>query len=173
LRCDNCGTINPEGMRFCGNCGKPLSMGPPAVTVEGKARNCVSCGRSIGWDANICMYCGYDYRVKKTKPGTEGHLLTGAILTLLASILGLAILLAVYTNDGIGSFTSNPIFVLSFSCCIVGLFGGFAALMQKWFPVAVLGSAAAIFSPAFFFAIPGLVMIANSATKFKDYVEAK
>lgn len=25
-------------------------------------RNCVGCGRPIPWDANVCPYCGHDYR---------------------------------------------------------------------------------------------------------------
>ena len=24
-------------------------------------RNCVKCGRSIPWDANLCPYCGHNY----------------------------------------------------------------------------------------------------------------
>jgi hypothetical protein len=36
-------------------------------------RNCVSCGRSISWDANVCPYCGHDYRVQAYagQPGGE------------------------------------------------------------------------------------------------------
>ena len=25
-------------------------------------RSCVGCGRAIAWDANVCPYCGHDYR---------------------------------------------------------------------------------------------------------------
>lgn len=25
-------------------------------------RNCVACGRAIAWDANVCPFCGHDYR---------------------------------------------------------------------------------------------------------------
>lgn len=169
MKCEGCGLVNPEGMKFCGNCGRPL-MATPAVTVDMKTRNCVSCGRPIGWDASICMYCGHDYR-GKPKKGTEGYLLTGAILTLMAGIMGMALLLTMY-SDGYNA-VDNPIYVLSFSCCIVGVIGGFCALLRKWFPLAVLGAAAAIFSPAFFFAVPGLILIANSATRFKDYSNDK
>lgn len=28
-----------------------------------QTRNCVSCGRAISWDANVCPYCGHDFRV--------------------------------------------------------------------------------------------------------------
>ncbi len=167
MKCEACGADNPDGMRFCGNCGRPLMV--PAVEVAGtKSRNCVSCGRPIGWDANICMYCGYDYRAKPKK-GTEGHLLTGAILTLLAGIMGLALLLTTYSGGSIDFFFDNSLRVLSFSCAIIGIIGGYAALNRKWFPIAVLGAAAAIFTPAFFFAIPGLILIANSATRFKGF----
>ncbi len=171
MKCDGCGLVNPEGMKFCGNCGRPL-VAPQAVTVESRSRNCVSCGRPIGWDAFICMYCGYDYR-GKPKRGTEGYLLTGAILTLLSGIMGIALLSITYSSAGYGAISDNPLLVLSFSCCIVGVIGGFAALMRRWFPIAVLGAAAAIFSLAFFLAVPGLILIANSATRFKDYVNNK
>lgn len=171
MKCEICGLANPEAMKFCGNCGRPLTP-PLAVSVDTRSRNCVSCGRPIGWDAFICMYCGYDYR-EKPKRGTEGHLLTGAILTLLAGIMGMALLLTIYMNGDLGSLSDNPIMVMSFSCCIVGVIGGYAALMRRWFPVAVLGAAAAIFSPAFFFAVPGLILIANSASRFRDYVISK
>ncbi len=107
------------------------------------------------------------------KKEAEGHLLTGAILTLLAGFLGMIILLAVFADSTSNLFTNNAIFVLSFICCVLGVIGGIAALMRRWFPLAVLGAAAALFNPAFFFAIPGLVLVANSATKFKDYVEGR
>ena len=167
MKCESCGSVNPESMRFCGNCGRPL--GSP-VSAETRTRNCVGCGRPIGWDASICMYCGYDYRMK-VKKGTEGHLLTGAILTLMAGIMGMAILLIYWGSNGLEFVSDNPIIILSFCCCIVAVIGGFAALVGKWFPLAVLGAAAALFSPAFFFAIPGLILIANQATRFKDYVD--
>ena len=171
MKCEGCGSVNPEGMRFCGNCGRPL-MAPPASPADVRPRNCVGCGRPIGWDAMICMYCGYDYR-GKPKAGTEGHLLTGAILTLLAGILGLALLLTTYSGGSFDFFFDDALRLLSFSCAVVGVMGGFAALNRKWFPVAVLGAAAAIFTPAFFFAIPGLILIANSATRFKDYKNSR
>jgi RNA polymerase subunit RPABC4/transcription elongation factor Spt4 len=164
LKCEACGAMNPEGMKFCGNCGKPL--GAPQPPAEARSRVCVGCGRPIPWDASICMYCGYDYR-PKVKKGTEGQLMTGAILTLLAGFLGIAILLIVYAEGG--TFNPGAIFWLSFACCILGIVGGFAALMRRWFPLAVLGAAAALFNPAFFLAIPGLILISSSAARFKDY----
>jgi len=165
MKCEACGAMNPEGMKFCGNCGRPLasvSAGP----TETRTRICVQCGRPISWDAQLCMYCGHDYRAAQKK-GTEGQLMTGAILTLLSGFLGIAILLIIWVEEGT---VPGAIFWLSLVCCGLGIVGGFAALMRMLFPLAVLGAAAALFNPAFFLAIPGLILIASSAARFKDYV---
>lgn len=37
-------------------------------TTGATTRNCVSCGRSISWDANVCPYCGHDYRMAMAAP---------------------------------------------------------------------------------------------------------
>ena len=169
MKCESCGTTNPEGMRFCGNCGRPLLVSSAGIS-DARTRNCVACGRPIGWDAIICMYCGHDYR-DTPKKGTEGHLLTGAILTILAGVLGFLLLVSIYFDNDIFSLWGSSLGLLSLSCTILGVIGGVAALVRRWFPVAVLGAGAAIFTPAFFFAIPGLILIANSATRFKDYVD--
>jgi hypothetical protein len=171
MKCEGCGAVNSEGIRFCGYCGRPLAV-PPAGLADTKSRNCVECGRPIGWDAFLCMYCGHDYR-GKPKRGTEGYLLTGSILTLLAGIMGIALLLTTFSGSNFNSLWSNSLYVLSLSCSFVGVIGGFAALNRKWFPIAILGAAAAIFTPAFFFAVPGLILIANSATRFKDYKDLR
>jgi predicted RNA-binding Zn-ribbon protein involved in translation (DUF1610 family) len=76
MKCPNCGYENPEGATFCNFCGKTIAPAPaarppqpssyqpvsPPSTVE-RPRQCVSCGRSIPWAANVCPYCGHDYRV--------------------------------------------------------------------------------------------------------------
>lgn len=31
-------------------------------------RHCVSCGRSIDWNANVCPYCGHDFRITTGPP---------------------------------------------------------------------------------------------------------
>jgi len=36
-------------------------------------RNCVSCGRAIDWNANICQYCGHDYRPGAIRPYQAGQ----------------------------------------------------------------------------------------------------
>jgi len=42
-----------------------------------KSRNCVGCGRTISWDANVCPYCGHDYRAAMAPPQPRAEVSTG------------------------------------------------------------------------------------------------
>lgn len=60
---------------------------------EGGSRKCVSCGREIPMDANVCQYCGHDYRAQAgpAVPKEKSMLsLVGGILILVSGIVGLA-----------------------------------------------------------------------------------
>ena len=69
----------------------------------GGMRNCVGCGRSISWDANVCPYCGRDYRVvmsaQPQQKISEGIKIVFYILSFLIWIVGLIIGLVYYTKD--------------------------------------------------------------------------
>ena len=57
-------------------------------------RNCSGCGRSIPWDANLCPYCGRDYRMQMVAPPaqlamTEGFKVVLYILSLLVFPVGI------------------------------------------------------------------------------------
>jgi predicted nucleic acid-binding Zn ribbon protein len=167
MKCSNCGASNPEGANYCSNCGRDVA--PRAVEpADVKQRRCVACGRPIGWDAFVCAYCGHDYRAR-SKPGTEGYLVTGAVLTIVAGILSILLLTVIVGQAGDMSIESSTLLAISAMCSILGVVGGLMALVRKWFPLAVLGAVCAIFGPAFFFAIPGLVLIVASASRFKEF----
>ena len=67
-------------------------------------RNCVSCGRAIAWDANVCPYCGRDYRVQMMAPAqaqpfmSEGVKVILYILSFLIWIVGIIIGVIYYTK---------------------------------------------------------------------------
>jgi predicted RNA-binding Zn-ribbon protein involved in translation (DUF1610 family) len=42
-------------------------------------RNCVSCGRSISWDANVCPYCGHDYRAQVYAGQQRGETISSGV----------------------------------------------------------------------------------------------
>ena len=67
-------------------------------------RYCVSCGRTIPFDANVCPYCGRDYRFPSgplytQQPATsEGLKIAFYILSFLFWIVGLVIGLIYYSR---------------------------------------------------------------------------
>lgn len=62
MRCSSCGAENAGGIVNCGNCGKLLRGDEPGSERISHQRFCVSCGRSIDFEANACPYCGHDFR---------------------------------------------------------------------------------------------------------------
>jgi membrane protease subunit (stomatin/prohibitin family) len=58
--CPNCGTQNPAGNKFCGNCGK--SLAPPS-TVK-----CPNCGADMPETMKFCGNCGKPLHMKTTCP---------------------------------------------------------------------------------------------------------
>jgi predicted nucleic acid-binding Zn ribbon protein len=49
-RCNNCGNKNPEGVKFCQECGTPLAGAPP--------KHCTSCGAELPAGMRFCGECG-------------------------------------------------------------------------------------------------------------------
>ena len=71
---------------------------------SGNVRNCVGCGRSIAWDANVCPYCGRDFRTVMAAPQAQNKISDGLkivfyILSFLFFIIGLIIGLVYYTKS--------------------------------------------------------------------------
>jgi len=62
MKCPSCGADNPDGKKFCGDCGKALP--------QQLFRMCMKCGRSINWDSNLCPYCGYRLPAMKKPAGS-------------------------------------------------------------------------------------------------------
>jgi hypothetical protein len=67
------------------------------------SRSCVGCGRAIAWDANVCPYCGHDYRYPAAAPRAEtisdGMKILFYILSFLIWIAGIIIGVIYYSKD--------------------------------------------------------------------------
>lgn len=161
-------------------------MGSPSGT-----RKCVSCGREIAMDANVCQYCGYDYRMQAApaKPAEKSALsLIGGILILIAGILGLVLggifLVAANSVDtlsdwgvdvaGVGDTISDILTVCGIIIIIIALIvvmGGFFGVTRKHWGLAILGGVLGLFliGPyllASIFALIGLILVAVSKKDF-------
>jgi hypothetical protein len=83
----------------------PISPAKESVKVASNTRNCVSCGRSIAWDANVCQYCGHDFRVQMAPAHQEDHVGTGMkivvyLLSFFVPFLGFIIGVIFYASGG-------------------------------------------------------------------------
>ncbi len=55
MHCPNCGVDNPDGAKFCTNCGKPLTLACPKCGTQNPAgaKFCFNCGQALGQTATV------------------------------------------------------------------------------------------------------------------------
>jgi len=158
---------------------------------EGGSRKCVSCGREIPMDANVCQYCGHDYRVQAgpAVPKEKSALsLIGGILILIAGLMGLVMggifLMAAGNVDtlgdwgvdvaGVDDMLEDILTVCGIIFIVLGLIavlGGFFGLQRKHWGLAILGGVLGLFvlGPYMLgslFALIGLILVAVSKKDF-------
>ncbi len=154
-------------------------MGTPG---QPNPRMCVQCGKSLALDANVCPYCGHDYRVQAGPPAKKKTVmpLIGGVLILLGGVLslvaGLGLVASVGALDslmlidveGVNMFEDlltacGIIFII---LGLIGILGGVFAMMRKHFGLAVLGG---VFALAGWFipALIGLILIGVSKDEFE------
>jgi predicted nucleic acid-binding Zn ribbon protein len=140
-------------------------------------RNCVSCGRSIAWDANVCPYCGHDFRgVMQPQPAQKKETampLIGGILILIGGVIELIIgaILAVggtalidITFGGSGLLVACGIIIAIVG--IVAIMGGIFAIQRRNFGLAIVGGVLAL-GGYFIPGLIGLILIAVSKDEFQ------
>ena len=142
MRCPSCGADNPAGSRICFRCNAMLSS-----AETGQTRQCVSCGRTISWDANVCPYCGHDFRVPQTiravEPISNGMKILFYLLSFLIPLAGF-IIGAIYWSKPDESSKHVGKMCIIFAVVGVLLTVGLSALLY----VMVLGFGSDGFTPA-------------------------
>ncbi len=160
------------------------SGGQPAQVV----RNCISCGRPIDFNANVCPYCGYDYRVQTMGPPPikKTNLPVAAgILVLLAGLLaiGNGVFYLLFPSSSLGSISLPPGVTQQdveniLQVCgsievifgLVAIMGGVFAVQRKHFGLAIVGAVLGMLSLGFtfggIFGFIGLILVAVSRKEF-------
>jgi len=136
-----------------------------ATPAPPQTRQCVACGRTMMWDANVCPYCGKDYRqpmpgmmpmAPVAKPKSVVPILAG-IFSIITALLGLATaaFLALSTDylnsligtSGLGIDISGIIMVMvliGVLLSVVVLLSGIFATMRTHFGFAIVGAVLAM-----------------------------
>ena len=143
---------------------------------------CVQCGKSIAMDANVCPYCGKDYRVQAGPPAKKKTVMPviGGIMILVGGVLSLVAGIGLVAS--VGAFDSlmlvdvegvDMLEDLMTACGIIfiilgliGVLGGVFAIMRKHFGLAILGG---VFALAGWFipALIGLILVGVSKDEFE------
>ena len=152
-------------------------------------RNCVNCGRSIAWDANVCQYCGHDYRAQAAGPAPheKGVLsLVGGIFILIAGLMGIfagIVLLTINLDQldqyGIDVAGATDIIEDILKVCgaiwlifgLIALMGGAFGIMRKHFGLVILGGVFGLlcvgpYALGSILALVGLILVAVARKDF-------
>jgi predicted nucleic acid-binding Zn ribbon protein len=101
-------------------------------------RNCVGCGRAIAWDANVCPYCGHDFRVQMAPQMAQPQISDGMkilfyILSFLIFIVGIIIGVIYYTKpDPESKHVGKMCIILAVVGALVGVLCVLAAAGLSW-----------------------------------------
>jgi hypothetical protein len=147
------------------------------ASAGGTTRNCVQCGRAIANDANVCPYCGHDYRMQAQAPPKKKGILpvVGGVLVLIAGLVELisgGILIS--GGEFLGGFDMGTGVHNILTVCgviwiilgIVAILGGIFAVQRKHFGLAVLGAILGL-GGYFIFALIGIILIAVGKDDFE------
>lgn len=153
-------------------------MGTPE---QPSPRMCVQCGKSIAMDANVCPYCGKDYRVQAGPPAKKQTVMPviGGILIIISALTELySGLVLAFWSEEMGSLmpvdlgfddlmlACGLIFVI---LAIIGVIGGIFAIQRKKFALAVVGGVFALLGGGGWIILPlvGLILVAVSKSEFE------
>ena len=180
-----------------GQAEMPPSAQPPSYNPSPKytqeSRSCVSCGRAINWDSNVCPYCGHDYRFIAAPAAPEQRSakpLLGGILIIVAGVLSLIMAMSLIVMDahdienldyqqlrdsGITATDLDEILGICGAIEIVfgtiAIIGGVFAVMRKHFALAVVGGIFGLIGIGFLIGgllgLIGLVLVAISRSEFR------
>jgi len=165
-------------------------MGAPV-----QERKCVKCGRMIMWDANVCPYCGHDYRqpaqpmmpmMAPPKPKTVIPLIAGGLLIVTAVIWLVEAAMILTAAGGVVSwipidfmgmisFISGIIILfalIGIILAVIALAGGAFAMMRKHAGLAIIGAIFGLFAIgpwgiASILSLVALILLAVSHSEFE------
>lgn len=145
--------------------------------MQPSPRMCVQCGKSIPMDANVCQYCGKDYRVQPAPAKKQTMMpVIGGILVLISALYEIyAGLVLAFWSDTMGSImpVDFGLDTLGIVCgiiiillALIGVLGGIFAIQRKRWTLAIVGAVFSLMGLYFIVPLVGLILIAVSKDEF-------
>ena len=143
---------------------------------SGQTRTCVQCGRAIAFDANVCPYCGHDYRApaagQAAKPKEDSIIpVVGGALILVGVLIyfywAYGLLVAGNALDWMPFDIGNILTVCGIILvilAIIAIMGAVFAIRKEHYGLAVLGGVMAILSVI---GLIGMILVIVSKDSFK------
>lgn len=154
-------------------------------------RRCVTCGKELDWNMNLCPYCGHDHRysqVQAPKPKTMKPSI-GGLLIMIAGIAAIAMgfFFMVIEPSDLEEYGYTPSSEVDISlsemvsflgvcgivivvCGLIAILGGVMAVMRKSFALSIVGGIFGIIGLGFFLgavvALVGIILVAMSRSEF-------
>ncbi len=134
-------------------------------------------------EANVCQYCGHDYRIQAGPPAKKKTALplVGGIMILVGGVI--ALLAGIGLVGSVGAFDAFMIIdvegvdmlediltacgVIFIILGLVAVLGGVFALMRKHFGLAILGGVFALIAGLFIPGLIGLILVGMSKDEFE------
>ena len=145
---------------------------------SGQTRTCVSCGRSIGFDVNVCPFCGHDYRAtmagQTAKPKEDSILpVVGGALIIVGALVYFYIAYAALVAGNALSWVPLIDMESIMTVCgalfailgIVAVMGGVFGIMKRHYGLAVLGGVLSILSVI---GLIGMILVIVGKDSFKE-----
>jgi len=95
--CTSCGTVNPDGSKFCASCGKPIPQEQPAPT-------CSKCGTQNPQGGKFCKNCGNSLQPMAPPPPPDSRSTPGTAVFADKTTSQLKMLL--WTGAGVYAFSA-------------------------------------------------------------------
>lgn len=146
-----------------------------ATPAPPQTRQCVACGRNMMWEANVCPYCGKDYRqpvpgmMPMAAPKKKTALpIVGGVLLIVSSVIGILMalgLLIIATQVGgvfsllpidlteiigtaMGDLVQTILIILAVAGLIISilvLLGGYFSVVRRHYGMAMVGAIFGLF----------------------------
>ena len=166
------------------------TFGVAGAQPAGTTRSCVGCGRSIPWEANVCPYCGHDYRIPTgvvAPPRKSLAPVAAGILLVIAGIAAIAMGMFYFSLDAQDLETAGIVLpsdmewediegaldvcgALAIVFGLIAVLGGVMSARRKYLTLSILGGVFGILGMGFLIgallAFIGLVLLIVSRKEF-------